>query len=63
MSLDLIKFFGDKGLENIVNLALNVGGAQGSTSNLKLIAEPVLGTPLGDMKYPEPLTIIDKQFN
>ncbi len=63
LNLNLIEFFGNEGFENIVNLALKLGGKGGSTANLELIAEPVLGTPIGDITYPGPLTIIDKEFN
>ncbi|MFH1195499.1 MAG: hypothetical protein V1720_07280 [bacterium] len=63
IKFDLFYFFKDKGFESLMNLALNLGGAKGSASQLKLIAEPVLGTPIGDLKYPEPITIVSQQFN
>jgi hypothetical protein len=63
MSLDLKDFFAGDGLNELINLALNLGGAKGSPSNLKIIAEPVLGTSLGNMSYPNPITIIDNNFN
>ena len=63
MSLDLKEFFAGDGLNELINLALNLGGAKGSPSNLKIIAEPVLGTSLGNMSYPSPITIIDNNFN
>jgi hypothetical protein len=63
MQLDLLEFFKGDGLSNLVNLALSLGGSSGSSSNIKIVAEPVLGTPIGDMSYPSPLTIIDKSFN
>ncbi len=63
MSLDLKEFFAGDGLNELINLALNLGGAKGSPSNLKIIAEPVLGTSLGNMSYPNPITIIDNTFN
>lgn len=62
IELDLKRFFNDGGLDDLFNLALNLGGQHGSPSKLELIAEPTLGTPLGDMKYPTPLTIISKEF-
>jgi hypothetical protein len=62
MSLNLTEFFKDDGLNNLLNLALSLGGSSGSTANIKLVAEPVLGTPLGNLSYPTPLTIIDKNF-
>ncbi|MFZ1292237.1 MAG: hypothetical protein WAR79_19235 [Melioribacteraceae bacterium] len=63
MKLDLLEFFQGDGLNNLVNLALNLGGAKGTPSNIKIVAEPVLGTQIGDLTYPSPLTIIDKSFN
>ena len=36
MNLDLIEFFGNKGLDNLVNLALALGGQEGSSSKLTL---------------------------
>ncbi len=63
MKLDMLEFFQGEGLNNLINLALNLGGAKGNTSNVKIIAEPVLGTQIGDLTYPSPLTIIDKSFN
>ncbi len=62
IQLNLMKFFKEKGYEEIVNLALKLGGGGGSTSNIKLIAKPVLGSPVGDLSYPEELTIIDSEF-
>jgi len=63
IKFDLFYFFKDKGFESLMNLALNLGGAKGSASQLKLVAEPILGTPIGDIKYPDPITIVSKQFN
>lgn len=63
MVLDLKEFFAGEGLNELINLALNLGGSKGSPSNLKIIAEPMLGTSLGSLSYPNPITIIDKSFN
>ncbi len=63
MELDLLDFFKGDGLDNLISLALSLGGSNGSTANVKVVAEPVLGTPIGKMSYPSPLTIIDKSFN
>lgn len=62
MNLDLIEFFGNKGLENLVNLALAIGGQQGSSSKLTLFASPTVSSPLGDIKYPGELKIVDQSF-
>ena len=62
MNLDLIEFFGNKGLDNLVNLALALGGQQGSSSKLTLYATPTVSSPLGDIKYPGELKIVDQIF-
>lgn len=62
MSIDLIEFFGNKGLDNLVNLALTLGGQQGSSSKLALFATPTVTSPLGDIKYPGELKIVEQSF-
>lgn len=63
IDMDLMKFFKDKGLESIINLALNLGGQKANTSAIKLITKPVIGTPIGDLEYPDEITIVDQKFN
>ena len=63
IDMDLMKFFKDRGLESIINLALNLGGQKASTSSIKLVTKPVIGTPIGDLEYPEEITIVDQKFN
>lgn len=63
IEFDVAKSFKEKSLDDILALLLQVGGVKGSTSNLKLIAKPVLGTPLGKLEYPNEITIVDKSFN
>lgn len=63
MSLDLLDFFQEDGLNNLVNLALNLGGTNKAATNIRIVAEPELGTSLGRLSYPNPITIIDKSFN
>lgn len=62
MNLDLYQFFADRGYDGILNLALAVGGASGSSAKLTLDAQPSVSTPFGPMTYPGRLTIIDKEF-
>ncbi|MCP5063926.1 MAG: hypothetical protein GY936_15880 [Ignavibacteriae bacterium] len=62
MKFDLLDFFKGEGLQSIMNLALTLGGQKGSTSKIIIVAEPTIGTPLGNMTYPSPLTIVDKSF-
>ncbi len=63
MNIDLIQFFGNKGLDNLVNLALTLGGQQGSSSKLALFATPTVSSTLGDIKYPGELKIVDQSFS
>ncbi len=63
IELDVAKAFKEKSVDDILLLLLQVGGANGSTSNLKMIAKPVIGTPFGKLEYPDEITIVDKSFN
>lgn len=63
IEFDIAKSFKEKSMDDILLLLLQVGGAHGSTSNIKLITKPVLGTPLGKLEYPDEITIVDKSFN
>lgn len=62
IEFDLAKTIKDKNLDNILALVLKLGGVEGKTSNIKLLAKPVIGTPLGKLQYPDEITIIDKSF-
>ena len=62
MNIDLIEFFGNKGFDNLLNLALSLGGQQGSSSRLSLYATPTVSSPIGDIKYPGELKIVDQSF-
>lgn len=62
INLDLVKFFKDKGYEDLINLALAIGGNQGSSSSLTVYAQPTVSTSLGPIKYPDELRIVSFQF-
>lgn len=62
IELDLLQFFKGEGLEKIANLVLSIGGRQGNSSRISLYATPIVSTPLGDIKYPGELKIVDKNF-
>ncbi len=62
MNLDLVKFFKDKGYESIVNLALAIGGANGSASRITLRVKPTVQTAYGPISYPNEIDVIDKEF-
>lgn len=62
ISLDLLEFFGDKRYEDLVDLALAIGGANRAAVRLALDAQPSVTTPFGPMTYPGRLTIVSKEF-
>ncbi len=63
VSLDLMKFFKQQGLEKMVNLVLALGGSNKSSSKLKFVVRPTMGTPFGDLQYPSDITVVDYKFN
>ncbi|MCF8259209.1 MAG: hypothetical protein K9J12_00405 [Melioribacteraceae bacterium] len=63
VEFDLLKLVNDQGLSEIVNLALKLGGQQGSPANIKVVSRPVLDTPLGEYQYPSELTIVNTTYN
>lgn len=62
MGLDLYQFFGSRGYESIVNLALAIGGVNGTTSKVKLDIKPTVRTAIGPMSYPGRITVIDQEW-
>ena len=62
INLDLYKFFSDKGLESMINLAFAIGGEKGHSSNIELFAKPTVTSPIGDITYPGELKIVSKEF-
>jgi hypothetical protein len=62
INLDLLKFFQNKGYEDLINLALAIGGNKGSAASLTLYAQPTVSTGLGPIKYPDELKIVSVQF-
>lgn len=62
LSLDLLEFFADKRYEDLVGLALAIGGRNGSATRLALDAQPTVSTPIGPITYPGRLTVISAEF-
>lgn len=62
VGLDFVQFFKDKGYNGVLNLALALGGASGSSSRVKLDAQPTVGTPFGPLTYPSRITIVNTEF-
>ena len=63
INIDLMKFFKDKDYESIVNLALALGGAQGSSSKITLFATPTVSSPFGNIAYTGELKLVDYEFS
>lgn len=62
INLDLFNFFKDRGYESLINLALNLGGNGGSTSQITLYSKPVVSTVIGNLSYPQEIKIVDFEF-
>jgi len=62
MSLDLLQIFQNEGMQNLISLALGMGGSQGSAARLSLKIQPTIDTFLGSITYPGEITVIDKEF-
>ena len=62
LELDLYEFFGSHGYDDLIALALALGGKSGDISRVALDARPSVSTPLGDITWPEPITIVSKEF-
>jgi hypothetical protein len=62
LELDLYEFFGQRGYKDLLGLALALGGRGGDISRVALDAQPSVSTPLGDITYPERITIVSKEF-
>lgn len=60
IELDLVDFF-DRSARDLVDLALAVAG-QGEPRNIKLRATPTIDTPIGEIDYPEPITIVSRDL-
>jgi hypothetical protein len=62
MSFDLLRFFSNAGYDNLLNLALALGGKNGSSSRITLKVKPTVETIFGPITYPGEFDVIDKEF-
>jgi len=62
LGIDLYEFFGRGGYNDLLGLALAIGGKNGSASRLSLDALPTVTTPFGPITYPNRITIITTEF-
>ena len=61
MSFDLIQFFGNN-YNDLLNLALTLGGKNGSSSRITLKVKPTVRTVIGPITYPGEFDVIDREF-
>jgi hypothetical protein len=62
LSLDLLEFFGNQRYEDLLGLALAIGGRNRTPARLALDAQPTVSTPLGPITYPDRITIVSTDF-
>lgn len=62
LSLDLLEFFSGKRYDDLLGLALAIGGRNRSPARLALDARPTVSTPLGPITYPGRITIVSAEF-
>lgn len=62
LRLDLLEFFQRRRYEDLLRLALSIGGIGGGPSRLMLEVDPTLSTPVGRLRYPRPVPVIEKEF-
>ncbi len=59
MRLNLAEFF-DGPAEDLINLALSVAGLDPDPTKVTLRALPTVDTPIGPIRYPSPITIVNR---
>jgi hypothetical protein len=62
MTVDLKQFFANNSYNDMLNLVLALSG-QGGASHVQLKATPTISTPLGSLRYPGELTIVNTEFS
>lgn len=62
LSLDLLEFFAGKQYEDLVQLALAIGGKNRTPARIALDAQPTVSTPVGPITYPGRITIVSTEF-
>ena len=60
VSVNLIDFF-EGNAQDLFELALSLSGRGGAPKQVAVRASPVITTPLGAIRYPRPITIVDRQ--
>ncbi len=60
IGLNLIEFF-DGSAQDLFELALSIADQGGTPKEIALRATPVIQTPLGPIRYPQPITIVNRE--
>lgn len=60
ISLNLVEFF-EGNAQDLLELALSFAGQGGEPKDIALRATPVVNTPLGPIRYPRPITILNER--
>ncbi len=63
VDLDLWEWLKGNNFNNTIKPIIDLGGVERITSHIKLVTKPVVGTPIGDIEYPDSITIVDHKFN
>ena len=58
--MNLVEFF-DGSAQELLELALSLAGEGGEPKDVALRATPTINTPLGPMRYPQPITILNRR--
>ncbi|MFA5012416.1 MAG: hypothetical protein WC644_10755 [Ignavibacteria bacterium] len=61
ISLDIMQFFQNEGLQSLAGMLLGIGGKSGSPARLSLKIRPTIDTFIGPIS-PGEITVIDKEF-
>lgn len=62
IEVDLSQVINDRGYEEIMGLALSIGGLNAEPTKLMVEATPTVSTPYGIVKSPRPIRIVNTEF-
>jgi len=62
ITLNLFEILDNSSINELLKVALNLGGKNASTNKLSLFAKPVIGTFIGNISYHEKIKIVDYEF-
>ncbi|MFN4909239.1 MAG: hypothetical protein ACK475_10540 [Bacteroidota bacterium] len=62
IEVDLTKVITDRGYDELMSLALSIGGVNAEPTKLMVEATPVVNTPFGVWKSPSPIRIVNTEF-